>query len=193
MIIGHVYGAYLCQTSNPVAAAGLCIVALAAFCGIFRFGVAIQPWQPIHAAFAELAAFVGFPLIGQKLRLQHLHPALGLHDVLSDPAVDVAMVVVLYTLARSSPAGRSEAGLDAFRTIFVILGFVGPALFQAFGSTEGRGAFKNQLLGASVLLFVAVGLVAGADRSRSLIGFRRENWFHYVAALAAVGIGAGLA
>ena len=191
---GHAYGAYVCYSSNPNAAIGLLYVAAAAAVGVLRFGFNGKLFAPANGAWAEVAGFIGLPLVGHA-SLQRLllgTPALLTSATTSQlvtfltflfqPSAYLSMLVLMYVAFKGY---CSEAGLSAARTGVAFTGFVLPLVVD--GVLKG-----NYMLVSSVVLFLIAGIVVGADRHRYLVGVRRENWFHYLIAAAAVGIGSGL-
>ena len=184
---GHFYGAYLCMDANPMAALGLSYVAMAAAVGIARFGINKQKFEPINAGWAELAGFVGLPMCGHSIIVKRFLsgdgflgavPALVVH-----PGFYMSLLVLLYSAIQVSY--RNDKKREGLRTLVAVAGFLLPGLLEAYLTS-------NQLLGSSLLLFAFAGIAVGADRDRYLLGMRRENWFHYLITVAAVGIGKGL-
>lgn len=179
MILGYLYGAYLFAGKNDMAALGFISVALAAFFGIFRFGVATKPWQPLHAAFADLAGIVGLPCVGFQIISTRFYSA-NMSSLQTSPATYMAANIAIYLTANAVLEPKRVKGV---RTLASLAGFIGPVLYEAFVT-------KNQLLGASAILFAGLGIVVG--QRGPIFGILRENLFHYVAPLAGVGIALGL-
>jgi hypothetical protein len=181
---GHAYGAYLCRDANPTAALGLSFVAAAALAGVLRFGLHGPTFLPLNAAWAEVAGFVGLPLIGYQTLVRTVPQVSTLPVIARSPVGYLSAVLFYYAACREYTVGRPVAR-DNLKTLIALAAFVAPLLASAFNAGD-------TLLGGSVTLFVVAGLVIGADRHRCLLGVRRENWFHYAIGTAAVGIGLAL-
>ena len=201
--VGHAYGAYLCWNADRTASLGLLFVSAAAVAGVLRFGLHSRAFQPWNQALAEIAGFVGLPLVGHRCLTRLLndpavsrlvartapYPAVAdaARLVWSDPLIFACCLFVLASGIRE--AFRWNEGLRSlWRTVIAFTLFVIPTV--AVGVFTGGDAAVA--LPGSVGLFLAAALVVGADRHRCILGMRRENWFHYLIAAAAVGIGHGL-
>ena len=66
-------------------------------------------------------------------------------------------------------------------------------VLQAVCGVQMACTFVLALLGPVGLLFAVAGVAVGADRNSCILGMRRENWFHYMIAVSAVLLAAGLA
>ena len=181
---GHIYGAYLCMGKNPMAAMGLSYVALAALVGVFRFGFDKQRFMAVNGGWAELAGFVGLPMCGHDIIVRRLLAGTSLPSIVAHPAFYMSVLVLIFSAVQAIWP-NDEKKRSGLRTLVAAAGFLVPSVYESVVS-------GNQLLGSSVLLFAFAGIVIGADRERFLLGVRRENWFHYLITIAAVGIGLGL-
>jgi hypothetical protein len=192
-VAGHLYGAYLCYDRNPMAAIGLCYVAVAATAGVFRFGFNREAFLPANSTWADLAGFVGLPLVGHYVTRPFLlttsvvAASPQLHRIvagLTDPAAFLSILTFWYTGVNAYTT-KNEKLRDLLRTVTAFLFFVLPLSLDAF-------FLQDYPLLASVLLFMFGGVAVGADRNKLLFGVRRENWFHYIITVAAYGIGLAL-
>lgn len=183
-VAGHLYAALIAVEKNEsIAATGFIAVALAGFIGVLRFGFSESLFSRANGDLADIAAFVGLPLVG----LSFMHTASALLPlpwgrILDFNVVHVTMGLVwVEAMARSFPPQARE-----LTKIFINLGmFVGPA---------GVALYMKQDYAAlgGVVLFVLAGLVITADRHRYILGVRCENWFHYAIGVAAPLIAMGL-
>jgi len=180
---GHALGAYYCWAADPNAAIGLTYVTAAAVAGVLRFGLHAPTFSPANGAWAEAAGFVGLPMVGHATVCRLL--ALPSSNLATNPVAYLSGLVLLYTAIKAY-CGANEGKKDLARTLVAALTCVVPLVVH--GVRTG-----NAMLYGSVLLFLAGGVVIGADRHRCIGGVRRENVFHYVIGTAAAGIGLGLA
>ena len=93
----------------------------------------------------------------------------------------IVTLASLGSLCRSLP----ESSQELAKVILNVVCFVAPVLAQSYSVDDYQTGF-------GVLLFALAGVGVGADRESCLLGFRRENWFHYMIAVSAVILAVGL-
>lgn len=144
---------------------GFLNVAIASAFGVARFGFAPKIFTPGNNFFASLSRLVGIPFIGLGFALSR-----NLLD--QDMAIKAATVLAGgFILSRF----MSEERNDAYGTLIAAAGLAGIVLSQR----EGQQTFRVTPGDLGVLLFVIGAVVIGPDRQKTLLGVRRENWFHY--------------
>lgn len=182
--LGHAYAAWICwgaasdvpgkesglEMILAAAALGFAMVALAAVAGVIRFGF-FPAAADCNGSLAKLAAFVGFPLVGLALHHQGGHIAVGPVEVLCF----TACCAVAGAIARSLPVRAREPAQALLTGVL----FVVPAGGFAVTRQDGRAA-------VGLGLFILGGAVIGPKRHKRLLGVRREDWFHYCIATAAI-------
>ena len=158
----------------------------AAIAGVFRFGVSKKTFQPTNSEWAELAGFVGLPMCGFQTLVKYCPIGSSSPAIVMHPAFYLSMLVLTYTAIQANlPGDKNEKKRGDLRTLMAVGCFLLPGLYESY-------IMSNRLLAGSLLLFAFAGIAVGADRERYILGMRRENWFHYLIAIAAVGIGQGL-
>ena len=173
---GHLYAAQLAfASSQSDAAFGFLSVGVAATVGTYRFGFD-EGSAAANGDLADLAAFVGLPLVGRAFL-----------PTAAYPATDVSLISFVMVLAMWEAFSRSygKEMRELCKVLTNVVLFVGPILMHSY-------KVKDHVLAASILLFAFAGIAIGGDRDRYLFGVRRENLFHYCIGVAAVGIAKGL-
>lgn len=172
MVGAHLWSARRMRDDGATEAAlGFWLVALAAAAGVLRFGYSESSFAAVNGHLAELATFLGLPLVG--LHFARLAPYCAARAPESLPfAVFCAAVL---SARRSLPDALDELA----KVLFNVCCFVGPVAAAALARAEHRRLF-------GVALFVVAAVPVGADRHACLFGVRRENWFHYLIGLASL-------
>jgi hypothetical protein len=178
------YAAKLANDSGHIyVAAGFFTVALAAFVGVLRFGFSESIFANANSHLADVAAFVGLPLVG----LTFMHADLAGKYIpwnycgSINPVQFTLILVLLETISRSFNKKLRELS----KIVANLIGFVGPVVVSAVMRNDYNTLF-------AILLFVVAGLVITPDRHRCILGVRCENWFHYCIGISAVVIAKGL-
>ena len=183
----QLYAASVCFTGlsrlhqNPrsgdlrCALCGFLLVALAAITGAVRyaFGANTKPLSKLNKATADVAGYVGLPLVGlhyyrHSIHLQDLPAAVPLYFVLA--------CVVNQSVGRLFDA---ENGREAHRVLTNVLVFLLPAI--SCGMLWG----SNALL-ASTAIFALAGILVGPSLERRIFGIRRGVLFNTALGVAAV-------
>ena len=163
---GHAWAAAVAYSVGGTASdagLGFALVAVASLVGTLRFGLSERLLAKANGDLADLAAFIGLPMVGLSFGQRWLS-----HTLLCDEkAAAIVALAGLGAMARSLP----EAGQELAKVLLNVFCFVLPIL--------GYGAANEdyETIGG-VLLFAVAGLAVGADRHTCLLGMRRENWFH---------------
>lgn len=177
--IGHAWAARQAYIADePDAALGFALVAEAAMVGTLRFGFSERLLAQANGDLADLAAYVGLPLVG----LSFAQKVGGIVVPCEQKAAGIVMLASLGAVCRSLP----EKSQELAKVLLNVVCFVAPILAYSF-------AVEDYQTGLGVLLFALAGIGVGADRESCLLGVRRENWFHYMIAASAVSLAAGLA
>ena len=177
--IGHAWAAKQAYAvGEPDAALGFALVAEAALVGTLRFGMSERLLAKANGDLADLAAFVGLPLIGLSFAQRWARVVLPCDT----KAAAIVGLAGLGAVCRSLPDNLQELA----KVLLNVVCFVGPVLAYGHAVEDYQTIF-------GVLLFAVAGVAVGADRNSCIFGMRRENWFHYMIAVSAVLLAAGLA
>lgn len=181
--LGHGYAALLVwEAGEHVAATGFALVALAASVGVVRFGCSEAKFQGLNGALAELAGFVGMPLIGLSFANHTRNSDFFSYLVLFNTLLrefPVQLTLGLVVLERLSNTFFPDNLSEFMKILTNLLFFITPCcLFLQ------SGTFDEKMVTALVLFLVGA-LLVGAERNRTLCGVRRENIFHYCIGTAA--------
>jgi len=192
-VFGHAFAAAIAlRAGNRLAALGFASVALAAAFGVLRYGVCPPGFRAANKAYANLAGFVGMPLVGYNSwkalgGVAAFCNALQCCTAAKAGGDEIDYIVVVLVLFGAVSAGvKTPAGMDLARVAVNVVFFVAPVVFAAI-------AGANWALVASVAGYVFAAAVITPDEERCLFGVRRVNWFHYAIGAGAVGIAKGLA
>lgn len=171
--IAHAYAAWVVLPASLPACLGFALVAAAAAVGTARFGCSARLFRPGNEALAELAAFVGLPLVGSAAVLRNA----GAYFSGVDPTAFAVSLAAVGAVVRGLPTSAAEA----VRTVLVAATFIVPVVID--GVLRG-----DAVMAGCGLLFAAAGLAVRPERHTFLLGLRREDWFHAMIATASVGI-----
>jgi len=178
------YGVSPAQTN---AAAGCCIVGLAAGFGVLRFGVNESEFGQVHNYFSQLAGFVGLPMVGfcffpvqSDAGIDALMSLLPKLPTLS--AADFVLILALLSVVAKRLPPKVYSMTEVVINLFL---FVLPVASRAY--LKG-----DRLTLSAVGIFMFASLVIGPDRYAYILGMRRINWFHYLIAIAVYLITLGL-
>jgi len=168
--VGHLYAGFVAaDNGHGIASAGFVSVWLAAIIGVLRFGVSEKLFAQANCDLADLAGFVGYPMIGMSYAHQYLEvdesTVLGI----------VGMLVVWEAMTRSF----LEKNRENAKLLTNIIFFVGP-VFAASHTLE-----NPKILGALVS-FVLAGIAITPHHHDRIMGIRCVDWFHYIIAATAV-------
>jgi hypothetical protein len=181
---GHFYGALLCfEKGERLAGCGLMTVALAAFVGVLRFGFSESMFAGANGHLADVAAFVGLPLVGLAY-LSRCSGALPL--TLWELFASYDRTSVILGLVCVEALTRDAKMRDLFKILLNLAFFVGPCLWA---STQQLGKHDGAI---GVVIFALAGVIITAEREKYIAGVRCENWFHYAIGFAAVLVAKGL-
>ena len=111
----HVFAAWVVLPVSLYAALGFALVAIAAAFGTARFGINARLFRPGNESLAEIAAFVGLPLIGFAASARYLPATVS---------VDVTVLAVVLACIGAVARGFPHAATDAIRTIVVSATFI---------------------------------------------------------------------
>lgn len=153
------------------AAAGFALVALANFVGVLRFGYSETYFATVNGDLADLAAYVGLPLVGHHFASEW--PLV--QPYLPSPFPFVVGCAAILTLRKSAP----DAVDDACRVLFNVLCFVAPVAVVSYQA-------RDWTTFAGIVLFLVAAVPIGPDRHSTLLGVRRENIFHYALGVSAL-------
>jgi hypothetical protein len=136
----HAYAAWLVLSTSTMAGLGFALVAIAAFIGTLRFGVSARLFRPANEGLADLAAFVGLPLIGYECARLVLptHLWIAAKFVLpsslsnAEPLFGTMGLVVLLTILRGMP----PAAFAESRKLIATALFIVPVIIS--GWTRGN-------------------------------------------------------
>jgi hypothetical protein len=156
---------------------GFITVAIAGAIGVLRFGFSESLFAKANGDLADLAAFVGLPLVGYSFALKGKLFDTAMWNI----CILIMTLITLENISRSFTSQLRE--LSKIITNFVC--FVIPVFMTCYAN--------NDMIGLSAIgLFVFAGLVITADRHKLIFGVRCENWFHYCIGIAAVYIAKSL-
>jgi hypothetical protein len=156
------------------AAVGFGLVAIAATIGTLRFMGFQKTFAKANANLADLAAFVGLPMVGMDYMMMTTKfmgsdwPLLNYlqHDFL-------LCVIALLVFWRFSEGVFSASATTNLVTVLNLAVFVLPIVNHGISTGD-----QETLI--AIGLFAFAGVFVGSDRKRCLLGVRRENWFHYM-------------
>jgi len=169
-VLGHAAAAYLVSSVAPFASYGFATVAVAAAVGVLRFGFSEDMFAATNGDLADYAAFVGLPMVGYEFA--------GLDSMISG-WLFCGLLTMFEVFTR--PFGEKIRN-GVFKPLVNVLFFVLPCALS-----------NNVSAQVGIAVFVIGAVLIGPEREKFLAGVRRENWFHYFIALAAVLCGKGLA
>lgn len=153
---------------QEIAALGFLSVWLAAIIGVLRFGVSEKLFQQANSDLANLAGFVGYPLIGMSFVAQH-------YKDLNINVVFIGFMLVAWeTLTRSFIDVNKDAAKLATNIVF----FVGPIAAVCHETKD------YQTLGALVA-FVVAGIIITPHHDNRIAGVRCVDWFHVIIGVTA--------
>ena len=162
--LGHAWAAKVASgVGASDAALGFALVAWAALVGTLRFGLSERLLAKANGDLADLAAFVGLPLVGLSFGQRWLSHTLACDE----KAAAIAVLAGLGAMARS----LSEDGQELAKVVLNVVCFVLPIVGYGHANEDYETI-------AGVMLFAAAGVAVGADRHSYLMGMRCENWFH---------------
>ena len=181
--IGHLLAARMCYVDygNTSAAIGFLTVSVAAAVGTYRFGFN-EGFDRMNGDLADLAAFVGLPLVGlEYFKRLKTNPLGNIELTFETTIATVLLLLTLEAITRSVNVKIREL----VKTLANVLCFVAPVLY---------GSYTNQNYNAlyGIIIFVVAAVVIEPDRHRCILGLRREDWFHYMIGVAAPLIAQGL-
>lgn len=183
-VAGHAFAAALArEKGNTMAAIGFSTVALAGTVGVFRFGFSESMFAAANGYLADVAAFIGLPLVGHSIMQLYSGSLPGALKTISSQN-PVAFVVAL-SCFEAMTRGLTEQQREFAKVLTNLTLFVGPTAFIAYQTNN-----MDYLVG--IVIFAMAGVVITADRHRYILGVRCENWFHYCIAIAAVFLAQGL-
>jgi len=164
--IGHLAAAFIvfqrANTVNTFAGLGFLSVWLAALIGVLRFGVSEKLFTKANRDLANLAGFVGYPLIGLSFAVTHYKKEW-------DMSVALGVLVAWEALTRSF----LEKNQDNAKLLTNIVFFVGPVAAVSFESGDLRTL-------AALASFVLAGVVVTPHHDNTIAGIRCVDWFHVI-------------
>jgi hypothetical protein len=174
--VGHLCAAFIAvKNGQEIAGLGFLSVWLAAIVGVLRFGVSEKLFEQANSDLANLAGFVGYPLIGMSFVAKHFK------------ALDINVVFIGFMLVAWETLTRSflERNKEAAKLVTNILFFVGP-IIAVCQATE-----DYYTLGA-LIAFVLAGIVITPHHENRIFGVRCVDWFHYIIGSTACMFAQGL-
>lgn len=183
-VLAHVYACHLAYEAREyVAVFGFMMVVIAAAVGVVRFGFN-DNLALLNENLADVAAFVGLPLVGLCFAVRVPQFAAAAAFVLFNTHNLLAFSLLLFVIETVANSSRFEVK-NLLRTVVNVVFFILP--------TGARAWIAQDLLCAlSISLFVLAGLVIAPNNHKSFLGVRCINWFHYCLGLSAVGIASSL-
>ena len=143
---------------------------------MLRFGFSEYRYADANGSLADFAGFVGLPVVG----LTFLKRINGIEMNLDD-----MMMVFCFASIEAITRGVHAQKRNLSKILMNLAFFVTPVALYSIQNQK-----TVSLIG--IILFVFAGLVVTADRHRTIMGVRCENWFHYLIAVAAFLISQGL-
>ncbi len=175
--LGHLIAASIAyEREYYVAAMGFLTVVVAATVGVLRFGFNELKYAQANGDLADISGFIGLPCVG--ISFLTFIPALNFNV---NPGVIAVLLTIIEAGSRSFPPQLRELAKILVNVCFFVL----PVLIASI-LEKNWGTFL------SIVLFVVAGLVVKPERHQYLFGIRRENIFHYMIGVAALGISVGL-
>lgn len=168
--VGHMYaGLVAAHNGHNIASAGFVSVWLAAMVGILRFGVSEKLFAQANCDLADLAGFIGYPMIGMSFASRYLE--------VDESTVwgIIGMLVVWEAMSRSF----LEKNRENAKLLTNIIFFVGPV----FAASH---TLKNPKILGALVSFVLAGIVITPHHHDRIMGVRCVDWFHYIIAATAV-------
>lgn len=151
---------------------------LAAIVGVLRFGVNEHLFQQANGNLADLAGFVGYPMIGMSFAAHHFS------------ALHINVIFIAFILVAWEALTRSflEKNKDAAKLATNIVFFVGP-IAAVCQETDDYPTL------AALVAFILAGIVVTPHHDNRILGVRCVDWFHYIigatACVFARGLGRG--
>ena len=167
-VISGVTAAYMSFTNHDIQFLGFLLVAAAAFIGVCRFGFYPKTFARLNGELADLAAFVGMPLIGLPFLEVLLASQYGFTFDNKIHAAFVVTLIVLLFISHALPDTIAELLKVLLNTLLMVLPII----------VHGYTYSNFELLGA-ISCFLIGGVLIGPSRHTCLLGMRKENWFHY--------------
>lgn len=168
----HAYASYRAYEAGAVqAAAGFALVVAASLVGVLRFGYSEKFFAQANGDLADLAAYLGLPLVGFHFASTWAAAAPFVPDAFSFAVFCSAVC----SARRSAP----EAADEVLKILFNVGAFVVPVAGAAH-------AAEDKLTLAAIATFVIAAVPIGPDRHACLLGVRKENIFHYLIGAAAI-------
>ena len=168
------------------AAIGFGLVAIASIVGTLRF-MGFQQLAKANANLADLAAFIGLPMIGMDYMLMTPtfmgSPWPFLQYIQKDMLICVIGLLVFWKFSEGAFNANATTNLVI---VLSLCTFVLPIVNYGMARND-----QETLI--AVGLFAFAGIVIGTDRQRCLLGMRRENWFHYCIGLSSAMLAVRLA
>ena len=159
--LGHWYAAAICyENGNLQGAAGFSLVAIAASVGTLRFGLSEKIFCKANSDLADLATFVGLPLIGNAFGSPAQEWTSGVFGKENNTYFILLSLVVFYTSFQSM---FSKKSVELLKIPFNLCLFVLPVVKYAVDNGDMQAL-------AAILLFTFAGVVVGADRYVPLFG-----------------------
>ena len=168
------------------AALGFALVAIAAIVGTLRF-MGFQQFAKANANLADLAAFVGLPMIGMEYMMMTTNfmgnPWPFLEYLQQDMLICIVGLLIFWRFSEGVFSSNSTTNLV---TVLNLAMFVLPIVNHGMATND-----QETLI--AVGLFAFAGVFIGSDRKRTILGMRRENWFHYFIGLSSTMLAVRLA
>jgi len=143
--LAHAAAAWIVLPKSLYAAIGFTLVAVAAAFGAARFGFSARIFRRANESVAELAAFIGLPLVGFAVAAQFVNPDLV-------EAIDPTIVVVALATVGAIARGLPKEHADAVRTAIVAPAFIIPVVWNGITRSdavmvrEGVGAYRDLIV-----------------------------------------------
>lgn len=144
---------------------------------VLRFGFNEFAFAQMNSSLADYAAFVGLPCVG----LTFIRNGFLAVYLLVPEVVLVFALGLIEAVTRGFQPEKRELSKIIVNMCFFVL----PVLIVAWRE-------KSYTALGGMVLFVIAGLVITADRQKTILGVRCENWFHYFIGVAAYLISDGL-
>lgn len=174
----HIFAAKIAyDKEDAVCALGFLTVAVAGIAGVLRFGFSEAKYARANNGLADIAAFVGLPIVGLSFVQKMVNLGFGNSFF---PFV-ILFLSTVEVLTRCLPEKSRKLSIVILNVLFFIL----PIAFISY--------LKNDMGGVGgVVLFAVAGIVITSDRHRYILQVRCENWFHYCIGIAAYFIAQAL-
>lgn len=174
--IGNMCAAFVAFTNgHEIAGLGFLSVWIAALVGVLRFGVSEKMFCKANQDLANVAGFVGFPVIGMSFVANHY----------KDLQLNLLMISGFMVALEAFTRSFLDKNRDNARICVNIIFFVAPIAAVCRETAD----FSTLI---ALITFVFSGIVITADHEKRIFGVRCVDWFHYSLGVTSYFIACGL-